>query len=37
VYLLNRKGKLDLSPDFQFQLSDNDVFFLDSGGNSYWT
>jgi hypothetical protein len=37
VYLLNRKGKLDLSRDFQFQLSDNDVFFLDSGGTSYWT
>jgi hypothetical protein len=37
VYLLNRKGKLHLSPDFQFQLSDNDVFFLDSGEASYWT
>jgi len=37
VYLLNRKGKLSLPPDFQFQLSDDDGFFLDSGNSSYWT
>ncbi len=37
VYLLNKKGKLTLPPDFQFQLADNDGFFLDSGSDSYWT
>jgi hypothetical protein len=37
VYLMNRKGKLHLPPDFQFQLADADHFFMDSGGPSYWT
>ena len=37
VYLLNKKGRLDLPPDFQFQLSDSDAWFLDSGSSSYWT
>lgn len=37
VYLRNKKGKLALPPDFQFQLSANDGFFLDSGNSSYWT
>lgn len=37
VYVLNKKKKLQLSPEFQFQLSDNDAAFLDSGTASYWT
>jgi hypothetical protein len=37
VFLLNKKGKLSLPPDFQFQLSDDDAFFLDAGNSSYWT
>ena len=37
VYLLNKKGKLALPPDFQFQLADDDGFFLDLGCSSYWT
>ena len=37
VYLLNKKGKLCLPREFQFQLSDNDAFFLDAGNSSYWT
>jgi hypothetical protein len=36
VYLLNTKGKLALPPDFQFQLSDDDAFFVDPGHSSYW-
>lgn len=31
IYILNRKGKLTLPPNFQFQLSDDDGLFLDSG------
>jgi hypothetical protein len=31
VYMLNKKGKLALPPDFQFQLSDRDGLFLDTG------
>jgi len=37
IYLLNREGKLDLPPDFQFQLCDDDTFFLDAGRPDYWT
>jgi hypothetical protein len=37
VFLLNKKGILDLPPDFQFQLSDDDGLFLDGGNSSYWT
>jgi hypothetical protein len=37
VYLLNKKGKLVLPPNFQFQLSDDDALFRDSGNYSYWT
>lgn len=37
VYLLNKKGKLTLPPNFQFQLSDYDGLFLDSGSTSYLT
>jgi hypothetical protein len=37
VYLLNKKGKLALPPDFQFQLSDRDVLFLDPGTSAYVT
>lgn len=37
VYLLNKKGKLTLPSDFQFQLSDDDALFLDSGISSYLT
>ncbi len=37
VYLLNKKGKLELPTDFQFQLSDDDGLFLDPGNSSYWT
>ena len=37
VYLLNKKGKLALPHDFQFQLSDDDGLFLDAGNSSYWT
>lgn len=36
VYLLNRKGKLRLPRDFQFQLCDDDAFFFDPGYASYW-
>lgn len=37
VYLLNKKGKLTLRDDFQFQLADNDGAFLDDGTVAYWT
>ena len=37
VYLLNKKGKLRLPPDFQFQLSDDDHAFLDTGAVDYRT
>lgn len=37
IFLLNRKGKLALPPDFQFQLSDDDSIFLDGGVPSYLT
>ncbi len=37
IFLLNRKGKLSLPAEFQFQLCDDDVFFLDTGSSSYWT
>jgi hypothetical protein len=37
VYLLNKKGKLRLPPDFQFQLSDDDHAFLDTGVADYRT
>lgn len=37
VYLLNKKGKLALPPDFQFQLSDDDGLFRDTGTAAYWT
>jgi hypothetical protein len=30
IYILNKKGKLSLPPNFQFQLSDDDGLFLDS-------
>jgi len=36
VYLLNKKEKLALPPDFQFQLSDDDALFRDFGNYSYW-
>jgi hypothetical protein len=37
VYLLNKKGKLKLRPNFQFQFSENDVLYLDMGDSAYWT
>lgn len=37
VYLLNKNGKLALPRAFQFQLGDDDVFFLDIGQPAYWT
>jgi hypothetical protein len=37
IYLLNKKKKLNLSPDFQFQLSDDHRFFLDSGDTGFFT
>ncbi len=37
VYLLNKKGKLRLPADFQFQLSDDDHAFLDTGAADYRT
>jgi hypothetical protein len=37
VYLLNKKRKLSLPQDFQFQLSDDDSFYMDLGISSYWT
>jgi hypothetical protein len=37
VYLLNKKKKLSLPADFQFQTSDDDEAFLDLGTASYWT
>lgn len=37
VYLLNKKGKLNLPSDFQFQLCDDDEAFLDTGSEVYST
>ncbi len=37
VYLLNRKGKLAMPLDFQFQLCEDDAVFRDNGNSSYWT
>lgn len=37
VYLLDKRRKLPLSPEFQFQICDDDVAFRDSGTASYWT
>jgi hypothetical protein len=37
VYLLDKQKKLSLSPNFQFQLADGDLAFLDNGRSSYWT
>lgn len=37
VYVLDKKGKLRLSRQFQFQLCDSDLGFLDTGKASYWT
>jgi hypothetical protein len=37
VYMLDKRKKLSLAPDFQFQLCDGDLAFLDSGSSSYWT
>jgi len=37
VYVLDKKKKLSLSPDFQFQLCDSDAAFLDPGTTSYWS
>jgi hypothetical protein len=37
IYLLNKKGKAALPRDFQFQLSDDDVFFFDSGAAEFWS
>jgi hypothetical protein len=36
VYLLNRKSEFALPASFQFQLSDDDAFYLDTGKASYW-
>jgi hypothetical protein len=37
VYLLNKKGKFTAPGNFQFQLSDGDLAFLDTGEAAYWT
>ncbi len=37
VYMLDKLKKLSLSQNFQFQLADGDLAFLDSGLSSYWT
>ena len=37
VYLLDKKKKLSLPSDFQFQSSDDDEAFLDLGMAAYWT
>ena len=37
VFLLNKKGKLAVPPDFQYQLSDYDGWFMNLGSASYWT
>ena len=37
VYLLDKKRKLSLSSEFQFQLSDDDAAFHDTGMASYWS
>jgi hypothetical protein len=37
VYLLDKKKKLSLPADFQFQPSDDDEAFLDYGVANYWT
>jgi hypothetical protein len=36
VFLLNSKREFTLPASFQFQLSDDDAFFLDTGKASYW-
>jgi len=36
VFMLDKTGKLSLAPGFQFQLSDDDAAFLDTGTASYW-
>lgn len=37
VYLLDKRKKLSLSPDFQFQFSDDDGAFADGGTAAYWS
>lgn len=37
VYMLNKKRSVPLPAEFQFQLSDDDAAFLDTGRASYWT
>jgi hypothetical protein len=37
VYLLDKKKKLSLPDDFQFQTSDDDEAFLDLGNSAYWS
>lgn len=37
VYMLDKKDTLHLSPDFQFQLSDDDEAFFHPGSACYWT
>lgn len=37
VFLLDRKGRAPITPDFQFQLGDYDGAFLDGGGATYWS
>lgn len=37
VLLLNRTKRFQFSPEFQFQLSEDDEAWLDTGSPSYWT
>jgi hypothetical protein len=37
VYVLDKKKKLPVSPEMQFQLCDDDAAFLDTGAVSYWS
>lgn len=37
VFLFDKKKRLNLAPDFQFQISDYDGCFFDSGSVEYWS
>jgi hypothetical protein len=37
VFLLNKKSRFTMCPDFQFQMSDDDAAFRDLGEPSYYT
>ena len=37
IFLLDKKKKVLLAPEFQFQLCDDDAAFLDAGTTGYWS